>query len=197
MKEFAMSRSRGHAGHHAEVGTRRWIKRHPLVFGGAVLGFTAIAGSAYAYWTTTGSGTATGTTAASLATLTTTDNSTITAMAPGSAIQNVNFTINNSAATPQYVTTVLLAFDHANYISAAGAGTDTTLLNHPAGGSAPGCIAASFALTQPEAGVDVAPAGLAFTQLTAKKGGRIAMNDLVTNQDDCKDTTITLSFTLS
>lgn len=195
-----MSRSRGHADDHSAVGTRRWIKRHPLVFGVAVLGFTAIAGSAYAYWTASGSGTATGTTAASLATLTAAQDGTITAMAPGSVIQDVDFTITNGAATPQYVTTVLLAFDHANYISAgATSAVGTDWLHHPAGGPATGCVAASFALTQPGLGlgVDVAPGDTAFTQLTPKTGGRIAMNNLATNQDDCKDTTITLSLTLS
>jgi hypothetical protein len=172
-------------------------KSAALVAGTALL--LGSSGVAYAYWTTTGAGTATSTTAASLATLTTTQNGAVTAMAPGGAVQDVNFTINNSAATPQYVTTVAMAFVSATYI---GAGTSssvgTTWLNHPAGGPAPGCTAADFTLTQPVAGIDIPPAGLAFTQATApRKGGRIAMDNEVTNQDDCKDTTIALSFTIS
>lgn len=197
VKEIDVSGANRDCDDDSAVASHRWVKRHPLVFGALVVGFAAIAGSAYAYWTTTGSGTASGTTAGGLATLTTTQDNTITGMAPGSATQDVDFTINNSAATPQYVTTVLLAFDHANYNSPAGAEDGTTWLNHPAFGVAPGCVAASFTLTQPEAGVDVPHAGLAFTQATTKKGGRVAMNNLVTNQDDCKDTTITLTLSLS
>jgi hypothetical protein len=154
-------------------------------------------GVAYGYWTNTGSGTATSTTAASLATMTTSQQGSITGLAPGSAVQDVDFTILNSA-TAQWVTTVAMSFTSATYI---GVGTSsnvgTTWLNHPAGGPAPGCTAADFTLTQPEAGVSVPNPSLAFTQATAKKGGRIVMNNLGTNQDDCKDTTIALAFAIS
>ena len=154
-------------------------------------------GVAYAYWTTTGSGTATSTTAASLATLTTTQNGSVTAMAPGGAVQNVNFTINNSAATPQYVTTVAMSISGITWTAAAGGGLGTTLADHPAGQVAVGCSSADFTLTQPIAGVDVPPAGLAFTQADAYKGGRIAMDNELTNQDGCKGTTVALAFVLS
>ncbi|MHB8274628.1 MAG: hypothetical protein ACYDC9_07690 [Dermatophilaceae bacterium] len=155
-------------------------------------------GVAFAYWTTTGTGTATSTTAASLATLTTTQNGSVTGMAPGGAIQDVNFTINNSATTPQYVTTVAMSISGITYTASAGTGTGTTWVNHPAGGVAPGCTAADFTLTQPTAGIDVPNGGLAFTQAaTPQKSGRIAMKDLATNQDDCKGTTVALAFAIS
>lgn len=175
----------------------RWVKRHPLLFGGVVLGVTAIAGTAFAYWTTTGSGTATSTTALSLATLTATQNGSITAMAPGSAVQNVNFTVNNTAGSPQYVTTIALSISGITYTSSAGAGTGGTLLDHPAGLAAVGCTSADFTLTQPVAGIDVASAGLVFTQADAWKGGRIAMDNKVTNQDGCKGTTVALALAIS
>ena len=176
----------------------RKLTKKTLVVSAALM-LLGTGGVAFAYWTTTGSGTATSTTAASLATLTTTQNGLVTAMAPGGAVQDVNFTINNSAATPQYVTTVAMSFTGATYVSAGSSSSvGTTWLNHPAGGPAPGCTAADFTLTQPVAGIDIPSAGLAFTQATTpRKGGRIAMNNLTSNQDDCKGTTIALAFAIS
>jgi hypothetical protein len=177
----------------------RLTKKSKKILGGAAIVGLVGSGAAYAYWTTTGSGSATATTAAGLPALTTTQNGTVTAMAPGGAVQDVNFTINNSAATNQYATTVAMTFVNATYVGVgASSAVGTTWLNHPAGGPAPGCTVADFTLTQPVAGVDVPPAGLAFTQITTpQKSGRIAMNNRVTNQDDCKGTTIALAFTIS
>jgi len=156
------------------------------------------AGGAFAYWTTTGSGTATSTTAASLATLTTTQNGSVTAMSPGSAVQDVDFTVNNSAASPQYVTTVAMSISGITWTAAAGAGSGTTLANHPAGAAATGCSSADFTLTQPIAGVDIPTAGLAFTQATTpRKSGRIVMINSGANQDACKGTTVALAFALT
>jgi len=155
-------------------------------------------GAAYAYWTTTGSGTATSTTAASLATLTTTQNGSVTAMSPGSAVQDVDFTVNNSAASPQYVTTIALSISGITYTAAAGAGSGTTLANHPAGMAAVGCSSADFTLTQPIAGVDIPTAGLAFTQATTpRKSGRVVMINAGTNQDGCKGTTVAFALALT
>jgi len=155
-------------------------------------------GAAYAYWTTTGSGTATSTTAASLATLTTTQNGSVTAMSPGSAVQDVDFTVNNSAASPQYVTTIAMSITTIKWTSAAGAGTGVTQADHPALATATGCSSSDFTLTQPVAGVDIPTAGLAFTQATTpRKSGRIVMINSGSNQDACKGTTVALAFALT
>jgi hypothetical protein len=168
-----------------------------VVFAAATALILGGSGVAYGYWTNTGSGTATSTSAESLATLTTTQQGSITGMAPGGAVQDVDFTIVNSA-TAQWVTTVAMSFTSATYISAGSSSSvGTTWLDHPAGGPAPGCTAADFTLTQPQGGVSVPNPSLAFTQASTKKGGRIAMNNLGTNQDDCKDTTIALAFAIS
>jgi|SRR5450631_1529561 len=156
------------------------------------------AGVAFAYWTNSGSGTGSATSAAGLAALTTTQNGAVTGMAPGAAAQDINFTINNPAGSPQYVTNVVMSVTGATYVIAAGAGTGNTWLNHAAGASATGCTSADFTLTQPVAGIDVPTAGLAFTQATNPiKGGRIAMTNSASNQDDCKGTTIALNFAIS
>lgn len=156
-------------------------------------------GAAYAYWTTTGSGSATGTSANGLASpLTVSQQGSVTGLAPGGLPQDVNFTLINGAATPQYATTVVMAISGITWTSAAGAPTGTTLANHPAGATPLGCTSADFTLTQPTAGVDVPPAGLAFTQATSgRTGGRIAMANLGTNQDDCKGVTVALSLTIT
>jgi hypothetical protein len=175
---------------------RKLTRKTVAITAGTVLLLSG-AGAAYAYWTTTGSGAGSATTAASLAAVTVTQNGTVTAMAPGSAIQDVNFTINNGATTKQYVTNVVTAFAGATYVAAAGSGTGSTWVNHGAGALAPGCTTASFTITQPIMGIDIAAGSTAFTQTGPQKAARITMLNLPSNQDDCKGTTIALSFTVS
>jgi hypothetical protein len=170
----------------------------------AVVAVLAIGGIAFAYWTTTGSGDATGTTGTNTA-LTITQDGTVTAMTPGSAAQAVNYTIHNSATTPQYVTTVTIAFVSVNYTSIALPGTGTTATDHPAGMLAVGCSAADFTLVGPDAvgldlPADVAGVGTSFTRVDGttyqhKLSGTIAMVNSETNQDGCKGTTVHLSMT--
>ena len=165
---------------------------------GAVSAALAVSasGAAYAYWTTTGSGTATSTTGTNTA-LSVAQNGVISGMTPGGTAQEVNYTITNSAATPQYATTVTIGKVSVNYINAAGTGSGTTAANHPAGAVAETCTVGDFTVVQPDAlGVDLAPGTTAFTRLTAKKSGTIAMVNSGSNQDDCKNTTVNLSFTV-
>jgi hypothetical protein len=157
------------------------------------------AGGAYAYWTSTGSGTATGTTAASLATLTTTQNGSVTAMAPGGAAQYVQFTINNSASSPQYVTAIAVTVSDITWV-AAGTGSGDTLANHAIGDSAVTagvCSSADFTIVNPTAGVDVTHSGLAFTSGSTPAAGTIAMNDPNSNQNGCKGVTVALALALT
>jgi hypothetical protein len=168
----------------------------------AVVGVLAIGGIAYAFWTTTGSGTATGTTGTNTA-LTITQDGAVTAMTPGSDPQPVNYTIHNGAdtATPQYVTTVTITKARVSYTNAAGAGTGITLLDHPAGMTALGCTTADFAVGPPDAvGLDLPGGATAFTRdaLTTYQGrlsGTVQMLNTALNQDGCKNTTINLTIT--
>ncbi|TDW93148.1 hypothetical protein EV137_0420 [Kribbella pratensis] len=166
----------------------------------AVFAVLAISGIAYAFWTTTGEGTAKGSTGTSTA-MTITQDGTVTAMTPGSAAQPVNYTINNTASTPQYITTVTITKASVTYIGAAGAGTGTTAADHPAGAVAAVCTTGDFAVVQPDpVGLDLPVGPTAFTRsLTTtyqnKLSGTVAMINSASNQDDCKNTTLNLTIT--
>ena len=81
-------------------------RKRGIAFVGVIV--LAISGAAYAYWTTTGGGTATATTGTDSG-VTVTQNGTITALAPGSAAQAVDFTIHNPISTNQFVHSVTIA----------------------------------------------------------------------------------------
>jgi hypothetical protein len=154
----------------------------------AVVAVLAVGGIAYAYWTTTGSGTATGTTGTNTA-LTITQDGTVTAMTPGSAAQAVNYTIANGASTPQYVTTVTIA---VTGVTVTGSDPET---------AAVGCSADDFSLVQPTAvGLDLPVGDTSFTQVASttyqnRLSGTVRMLNTTANQDGCKNTTVHFSMT--
>jgi hypothetical protein len=166
----------------------------------AVVAVLAVGGIAYAYWTTTGSGAATGTTGTSTA-MTVAQNGVVSGMTPGSPAQAVDYTITNTADTPQYVTTVTVAKTSVTYTSAAGAGTGTTALDHPAGMAAVLCTTGDFAVVQPDAiGLDLPAGDTAFTRVAGttyqgRLSGTVQMLNTTSDQDDCKNTTINLTIT--
>ncbi|MEU4391480.1 hypothetical protein [Kribbella sp. NPDC023855] len=165
----------------------------------AVVTVVSLAGIAYAYWTTTGQGEGKGTTGTSTA-LTVVQVGVVSGMTPGSLAQPVNYTITNTADTPQYLTSVTIAKVSVTYMNLAGAGTGTTAADHPAGAIAAVCTVADFAVVQPAAvGMDLAPGSVTFTREATSYGGRlsgtVAMVNTTVNQDDCKNTTINLTIT--
>jgi hypothetical protein len=176
------------------TGVRAFPRRRLVAAAAAGVAFTA-SGAAYAYWTTTGGGTASGTTAANTAVTISQDGS-VTGMVPGAAAKDINYTVHNGASTPQFITTITIGISGITYTAAAGAGTGSTLFDHPAGMAAVGCSATDFTIVQPDAvGVDVAAGDTSFTRATAKKSGTIVLVDAVTNQDGCKGTTVALTLT--
>jgi hypothetical protein len=141
----------------------------------AVVGVLAISAAAIAYWTTTGSGTGSATTGTAAA-VTVTQVGTITGLVPGGAAQPVDFKITNPKTTPQYVTGV-------SYTIASIKKADNT--------DATGCSAADFTLVQPSAiTADLAAGDTSF----APSGATLAMKNLGTNQDGCKNVTVNLAF---
>lgn len=174
----------------------RLNKKTMISVGSAALALS-ISGAAYAYWTTTGTGTATATTGTNVA-LSVAQDGTVSGLVPGGTAQAVNYTITNSASTPQYATTVTIGKVSVVYINAAGAGTGTTAADHPAGATAVTCTVADFTLVQPDPlNTDLAAGTTSFTRLTTKKSGTIAMENTSANQDDCKNTRVNLSFTVA
>jgi asparagine N-glycosylation enzyme membrane subunit Stt3 len=172
-------------------------KKTKVAIASSALLLLSVSSTAYAYWTTTGSGTATATTGTNIA-LTVTQDGSVTGLVPGGTAQAVNYTINNSASTPQYATTVTINKASVTYTNAAGTGTGSTALDHPAGMTAITCTTADFDVVQPDSlATDLAPGNTSFTRLTGKKSGTIAMLNTASNQDDCKNTTVNLSFTIA
>lgn len=174
----------------------RLTKKTSIIAAGSAAVALSISGAAYAYWTTTGSGTASATTGSNVA-LTVTQDGTVTGLVPGGTAAAVNYTITNGASTNQYATTVTINKVSVNYINPAGAGNGTTALNHPAGFAAVTCTVADFDVVQPDPlNTDLTPGTHAYTRSGTPKSGTVALLNTGSNQDDCKNTTINLAFAL-
>ncbi len=150
--------------------------RRRKITAAAVLTFLAVAGAAFAYWTTTGSGTGAATTGSSAA-VTVTQTGIISNLVPGGAAQPVNFTITNPKTTKQYVAGVSYSIASINNISDGSAAT--------------GCTAADFTLVQPTAiNADLAAGATPFSP----SGATLAMIDSAANQNGCQNVTVNLTF---
>ncbi|HEX8344425.1 MAG TPA: hypothetical protein VF657_06725 [Actinoplanes sp.] len=129
--------------------------------------------------------------------LTATQDGTVTGLSPGSAAQEINYTITNPNSALRHVAAVTISLTDLSYVAAAGAGVGNTWLDHPAGGSAPGCTTADFAVVQPEALHRDVPSGrTSFTGTTTEKAGTITMLETNLNQDDCRGATGRLALTV-
>jgi hypothetical protein len=149
-------------------------KRRTVVIALVAAVLLAGAGAAIAYWTTTGSGTGTATAGTGVP-VTVTQDSTITGLFPGGPNVAIDFTINNPAPGPQFVTAVAIAVT---------------------GTSNGGCTAADFQVTQPTITAANIPIG-ATSYLGASTGAAIRMIDTGVNQNACKGVTVNLSYTVS
>jgi hypothetical protein len=144
-------------------------------------GVTALAitgGTAFAYWTTTGSGTGTATVGTS-SLVTVAQDGTITALTPGSPPQPINFTITNTALTKQTISSVLV--------------TITGVTGPNITGALP-CAAADFDLVQPTATYgDLTPGPHTYSP----SGATLQLKNTASNQDGCKNATVALSIVAS
>lgn len=114
---------------------RKFAKR-AIVVGSAVAITGLSAGAAFAYWTTTGSGTGSAATGTNQA-VTVTQIGTVSGLTPGSAAQAIDFKITNPSTAKQYVNGVTVSISS---ISPAQADS-----------SKPACTAADYTLVQPSA----------------------------------------------
>jgi len=135
----------------------------------AGVGTLAIASAAFAYFTTTGSGSVTGSTGTSSALVI---HGTVSAsLYPGTS-STVSFTVDNSSSGHQYVTSIHLA-------------SITTDGTHS------GCNLADYTMNDVAAGQDVASGnGIAITAT-----GTLTMANAAVSQDACKNAPLTLNFT--
>ncbi len=156
----------------------RLTKKSKKILAGAAIIGLASAGGAYAYWTNSGSGTGTATTGTNVA-LTVNQTSSISGMYPGQAAQTLagDFTNPNAGATWVTAVTATGYTIDATHVSA---GCTVAGGHYTLGGTAP-------------VGANVIPGANkgAWTGLT------ITMNNLGTNQDFCKGSTVTIAYASS
>ena len=156
---------------------RRSRRRAVIVFVPTLAG-VFVAGTAFAFWSTSGSGSATGASGTTTAVTVTQSGTTPSGLAPGAPAQPVDFTINNPKTSPQYIASVTVAITGVTKISD--------------GTTATGCADSNFALVQPTAINANLPTGnTAFPG----SGATVRMLETGVNQDACKNVNVALSFT--
>ena len=147
-----------------------------------VAGAVVVAGGgiAYAYWTTTGSGTGTVTAAPVVANVVVKQTSVITNLGPGIAAQTLTGNFDNGGTGPAYIGTVTASI--GTVTKDAGAATGT-------------CDASDFVLANPIAYVNAEiPVG---TGKGAWSGPTIAFNNTSSNQSQCKLATVVINYVAS
>ncbi len=136
-----------------------------------------IAGGAYAYWTTTGTGAGTASTGTSSVFAVTTEAATGGPLTPGGPTQTVAFHVQNANSGVQRLSGVAVT------VAASGGAAWTAI---------PGCSAADYTVGTPTftAG-DIASGSSTDGTVT------ITMKNLSTNQDACKNVSVPLYFSAS
>jgi hypothetical protein len=147
----------------------------------AVLALLGAGIAAYAYWTTSGSGSGTAHVATAPSALTVNQTTVLTALYPGGSAQTLSGTFDNPNAGPVYVGTVTVSISSVTKAAGAPAGT---------------CDATDFTLTGAAMAVGAeVPAGSGKGSWT---GATLAFNDKpATNQDACQGATVNLAYAVS
>ena len=148
-------------------------KRGALLAGSVATALLVGGGVAFAYWTTTGSGTGSAG-AGDVSAVTVTQTNTITGLYPGGPAQDIDLKISNPNDSNVTIETVAVSVS----------GTDKT-----------GCTAADFTVTDATVGSDLASGDTDV--LGADSGASIKMDNTASNQDACKNATVSLSFSAS
>jgi hypothetical protein len=130
-------------------------------------------GIAYAYWTAGGHGSSSNNTTGDSQNLVIHQTSTVSAMAPGVAAQELKGNFDNPNSAPVYVHKVVAAVSSV---------------------STPGCSAADFTITQPS--VLDAQIAVGNGQGLWEHGYIAFNNDPSRNQDACKNATVTIDYTV-
>jgi hypothetical protein len=151
---------------------RKLSKKAKFAVAGVTIAAVVGGGTAYAFWSTTGSGTGSAATSTGASNLTVTQTSVISGLAPGVAAQTISGTVTNNATNNAYVNTVTASIASVT----GGAGS---------------CDASDYTLANPVMTVasDLAPGGS-----TGFTGATLAFNNKATNQDGCKGATVNLAY---
>lgn len=153
------------------------LSRHRRLVTVSAVAVLVTAGAAFAYWTTTGSGT--GSSAAGhVDAVSIIQVGTLTAMYPGDSAQTLHGTIENPNPGPVHIGTITASISSVVKAPGAPAGT---------------CAASDFTLANAVATVN---AEALADDTTTWTGPTIKFNDKVTSQDACKDATVNLAYTV-
>ena len=152
------------------------LKKKTVALIGAGVLVAGTAGGAYAYWSTTGSGTGSATTSTGASNLTVVQTSTISNMFPGDAAQAISGTVTNNAENSAYVNTVTVSIASVDKASDAPAGD---------------CDTSDYTLASP---VMTVAEDLAAGATQSFSGATIQFNNKATNQDGCKGATVNLAY---
>jgi hypothetical protein len=139
-------------------------------------------GSAFAYWTTSGSGVGSATVQATAANASVAQDGTITNLFPGGAAQPISFKITNADANAG--------------INVSGVAVAIASVTDANNGPLTGCSAADFTVTS----ATFSPALVVNANATSAaqtSGASIAMVNSPTNQDACKGAKVNFSFTIA
>lgn len=140
-----------------------------------------VAGTAYAFWTTTGNGTGTAATGTDTPVTVTQTGTLPSDLAPNGPAKPIAFTVTNGKNAPQRVANVTIAIDTITYTSG---GADAI---------AAGCQKNWFTIVQPNTiNADIPANG--FTDFPSTNAS-IRLVDSTTNQNTCKGVTLGLTFT--
>ena len=159
----------------------RKTQKTTAVVGGTIAA-VLVGGVAFAYWTTSGSGSGTGSTSAGVVNQLSFTQDSLTAMYPGDSSQPLSVTVKNTSSESAYVSTVK-AFITTNNASCTGA-------DYLLGGTAGHSDAAS-AQTLSWVATDLAANG------EANATSNIQFNNTAGNQDACKSATVTINYLAS
>jgi len=168
---------------------RNLSKKAKTIIAGAAIAGLASAGGAYAYWTTTGSGTGAGSTTAGVANqLSFTQNPAgipdtsvaLTPMFPGDIAQPLTVRVRNTSSESAYVTSV------GAYITTATSG----------------CTGADFLIEGVSTGTNLAPTPLPWSAADLAAGAAansvatlgVQFNNTGSNQNACKSAAVTLHY---
>ena len=151
-------------------------KRAAAVATGAALTFI-VGGVAFAYWSTSGAGTGSASTGSVVAVKINATSAAVTGLYPGGPAHDVSGDFDNTNAGSVYINQVTVAV-------APGWSKQANALK-------PACTASDFTIVPPAATAHEIASG---SGVDAWGPATIAMNNLSTNQDNCKNVTVPLVF---
>ena len=157
---------------------RKPSKLTSLVLGGAIV--VGSGGAAYAFWTSSGSGTGSAATSDGAAALTVTQTAGPRNLAPNRPAEGISVSVRNDAENNAYVTQVVASIASVTKADGAPAGT---------------CDASDYTLTG--ATMTNGAGDLAKGASASFSGAQLAFNNKTTNQDACKGATVNLAYAVS